>query len=232
MWPFQFNFTHKILSLSLNQNSTIMKKKTILFTLAIAAALATSFAFISSDEKYEVLAIGKKAPKADVKMPDISGKTVALNDIKKENGLLVIFSCNTCPFVLAWEDRYPALGEQCSKNNVGMVLINSNEARRKGVDSMEEMKKHAADKNYNTYYTIDENSVIANAFGAKTTPHVYLFDKDMKLIYRGAIDDTEGRDEVSPKAHYLKDAIDNLAAGKKVNPAETKSVGCSIKRVS
>lgn len=209
-----------------------MKKKTILFTLAATAALVTSYAFISSGEKYEVLGIGKKAPKADVKMTDISGKAVTLNDIKKQNGLLVIFSCNTCPFVLAWEDRYPALGEQCNKNNIGMVLINSNEARRKGVDSMEEMKKHAADKNYNTYYTIDENSELANAFGAKTTPHVYLFDKDMKLVYRGAIDDTEGRDEVSPKELYLKNAIDNLAAGKKISPAETKSVGCSIKRVS
>lgn len=209
-----------------------MKKKSVLFTLAIATALAASYAFISSGEKYEMLSIGKKAPKADVRMSDISGETVSLNDIKKDNGLLVIFSCNTCPFVLAWEDRYPALAEQCMKKNIGMVLINSNEARRKGVDSMEEMKKHAADKNYNCFYAIDENSEVANAFGAKTTPHVYLFDKNMELVYRGAIDDTEGKDEVSPKEHYLQNAIDNLAAGKKVNPAETKSIGCSIKRVS
>lgn len=209
-----------------------MKKKSILFVLAIAAAFAVSYAFISSGEKYEMLSIGKKAPKTDVMMTDISGETISLNDIKRENGLLVIFSCNTCPFVLAWEDRYPALGEQCAKNNIGMVLINSNEARRKGDDSMEKMKKRAADKNYNCFYTVDENSVIANAFGAKTTPHVYLFDKDMKLVYRGAIDDTEGRDDAAPKELYLKNAIDNLAAGKKVNPAETKSVGCSIKRVS
>jgi hypothetical protein len=112
------------------------------------------------------------------------------------------------------------------------VLVNSNEGKRKGADSMEEMKKHAADKNYNSFYAIDENSVLANAFGAKTTPHVYLFDKDMKLVYRGAIDDSEGRNDVTPKENYLKNALDNLAAGKKVNPAETKSVGCSIKRVS
>src|SRR5258705_1314297 len=181
-----------------------MKTKSILFTLAIGGTLAASYAFISTDEKYEMLAIGQKAPKADVRMADISGKKVSLNDIKKGNGLLVIFSCNTCPFVLAWEDRYPSLGEQCSKNNIGIVLINSNEARRKGDDSVEEMKKHAADKNYNRCYTIDENSELANAFGAKTTPHVYLFDKDMKLVYRGAIDDTGGRNEVSPKEFYLK----------------------------
>ena len=209
-----------------------MKTKSILFTLAIAATLAASYAFIAGDEKYEMLGIGQKAPKADVKMTDISGKQVSLNDIKKQNGLLVIFSCNTCPFVLAWEDRYPALGEQCSKNNIGMVLINSNAKFREGVDSKEEMKKHASDKNYNCYYTVDENSELANAFGAKTTPHVYLFDKNMMLVYRGAIDDTEGRGDATPKEQYLKNALDNLAAGKKVNPAETKSVGCSIKRVS
>jgi peroxiredoxin len=209
-----------------------MKKKSVLFTLAIAAVLATSYAFISSEEKYEMLPIGKKAPKADVKMADISGKKVSLMDIKKDNGLLVIFSCNTCPFVLAWENRYPGLGEQCTKNKIGMVLINSNEARRKSDDSIEAMKKHASDKNYNCFYTIDENSELANAFGAKTTPHVYLFDKDMNLVYRGAIDDTEGRGDASPKELYLKNAIDNLTAGKKINPAETKSVGCSIKRVS
>lgn len=217
---------------TLQSNQNFMKPKTILFTLAIAAAFAVSYAFISSEEKYEMLSIGTKAPKADVKMTDISGTKVSLKDIKKDNGLLVIFSCNTCPFVLAWEDRYPSLGEQCTKNKIGMVLINSNEARRKGVDSMEEMKKHAADKNYNCFYTIDESSELANAFGAKTTPHVYLFDKDMKLVYRGAIDDSGGRDDVTPKEHYLKNALDNLAAGKTVTPAETKSVGCSIKRVS
>src|SRR5215510_2338566 len=121
-----------------------MKTKSILFTLAIATAFAASYAFRLSEEKYEMLAIGTKAPKTDVKMKDISGKSVSLNDIKKTNGLLVIFSCNTCPFVLAWEDRYPSLGEQCTKSNIGMVLINSNEARRKGDDSMDEMKKHAA----------------------------------------------------------------------------------------
>lgn len=209
-----------------------MKKKSLLFVLAIAAAFAASYAFRASEEKYEMLAIGKKAPKADVKMTDISGKKVSLNDIKKENGLLVIFSCNTCPFVLAWENRYPALGEQCAKNKIGMVLVNSNEGRRKGDDSMDEMKKHAADKKYNCFYAIDENSELADAFGAKTTPHVYLFDKDMKLVYRGAIDDTGGREDATPKDTYLKNALDNLAAGKKVDPAETKSVGCSIKRVS
>jgi peroxiredoxin len=206
-----------------------MKNKKF-FSIIVAAVAVV--ALVAAGEKYEMLAIGSKAPKADVKMEDISGKKLSLTDIKKDKGLLVIFSCNTCPFVIAWEDRYPGLGELCAKNNIGMVLVNSNEARRTGVDSKEEMKKHAEEKNYNCSYVIDEKSEVANAFGAKTTPHVYLFDKDMKLVYRGAIDDSEGREEVKPKELYLKNAIENLSAGKPINPGETKQVGCSIKRVS
>jgi len=205
-----------------------MKIKTILSASVAAVAF---FALISAGEKFETLSIGQKAPKNDVKMSDISGKKLSLTDIKQEKGLLVIFSCNTCPFVLAWEDRYPELGDLCSKNKIGMVLINSNEARRKGDDSIGEMQKHASEKNYNCSYVVDENSALANAFGAKTTPHVFLFDKNMKLVYRGAIDDSEGK-EITPKELYLKNALENLAGGKEINPQETRSVGCSIKRTS
>jgi thioredoxin-related protein len=206
-----------------------MKTKNLFSIISAAVAIII---LVAAGEKYEMLSIGSKAPKADVKMEDISGKKLSLTDIKKEKGLLVIFSCNTCPFVLAWEDRYPALGELCTKNNIGMVLINSNEARRSGVDSKEEMQKHASEKNYNCAYVIDEKSELANAFGAKTTPHVYLFDKDMKLVYRGAIDDSEGREENKPREFFLTNAIENLSAGKPITPSETKQVGCSIKRAS
>ena len=206
-----------------------MKNKKFYSLIAGAIALVV---LISAGEKYEMLSIGSKAPKDDVKMTDISGKKLSLADMKQDKGLLVIFSCNTCPFVLAWEDRYPGLGELCKKNNIGMALINSNEARREGVDSKDEMKKHAEEKNYNCFYVVDEKSELANAFGAKTTPHVFLFDKDLKLVYRGAIDDSEGREENKPKELYLKNAIENLSAGKPINPGETKQVGCSIKRAS
>jgi thioredoxin-related protein len=205
-----------------------MKNKKFYSLILAAAAVVT---LVAAGEKYETLSIGSKAPKDDVKMADISGKKLSLTDMKQDKGLLVIFSCNTCPFVLAWEDRYPGLGELCKKNNLGMVLLNSNEARRAGDDSMEKMKNHAEEKNYNCYYMVDEKSELANAFGAKTTPHVFLFDKNLKLVYRGAIDDSGGK-EVEPKELYLKDAIESLSAGKKIKTEETKSVGCSIKRVS
>ena len=116
-----------------------------------------------------------------------------------------------------------------------MILVNSNEAKRNGDDSLDEMKKHASEKNYPAfgrgYYAIDENSVLADAFGAKTTPHVFLFDKEWKLVYRGSIDDTEGKKEKQPQEHYLIDAIVNMTSGKSIVPNDTKAIGCSIKRV-
>lgn len=187
-------------------------------------------AFKVGEEKNEPIAIGAEAPKTDLKMTDISGSQFSLSDIKKENGLLVIFSCNTCPFVINWEDRYPGLADICEKNNIGMVLVNSNEAKRNGDDSLEEMKKHAAEKNYKSHYVVDANSELANAFGAKTTPHVFLFDKNLKLVYRGSIDDTEGKKDKQPKEHYLINAIVNMTAGNTIVPNDTKAIGCSIKR--
>ncbi|MCI5056174.1 MAG: redoxin domain-containing protein, partial [Flavobacteriales bacterium] len=170
-------------------------------------------------------------PEQNYKMTDVSGKDLSLSDMKQENGLLVIFSCNTCPFVIQWEDRYPGLGEVCKKNNIGMVLVNSNEAKRDKADSMDEMKKHYEEKGYNSFYVVDEKSKLANAFGAKTTPHVYLFDGKMNLAYRGLIDDNSSNPKKVEKT-YLNDAITKMVKGEKIDPMETPAKGCSIKRVS
>lgn len=146
-----------------------------------------------------------------------------------KNGLALIFSCNTCPFVLKWEGRYNGLKELADKNGVGMVLLNSNYGNRDGVDSYEAMKKHAKKQGYTVPYLVDENSLLANAYGAQTTPHVFLFDKDFNLVYKGAIDDNYD-DASAVKKAYLKTAIENLSAGKKIAETETKPIGCSIKR--
>lgn len=177
------------------------------------------------------LKLGAKAPMSKEKMADVSGKEYSLNDLKSENGLLVIFSCNTCPYVIGWEDTYPGLGELTKKHEVGMVLVNSNEAKRKKDDSMDGMKEHYKVAGYNSAYVLDSQSKLADAFGAKTTPHVYLFDKNMELVYRGCIDDKyENKSDVASK-HYLNDAINAMVEGSEIKPAETKQTGCSIKRV-
>ena len=174
------------------------------------------------------LDLGSILPLGDIKMADISGKDISLNDAKGENGLLVIFSCNTCPWVIAWEDRYVELADTYKDKGVGIVAINSNETKFENVDSMEEMQEHAQENGYNFYYTMDKKSNLARAFGATRTPHIYLFDKKDKLVYRGAIDDNARKPDKVENT-YLADAIDNMLAGSAIDPAATKALGCAIK---
>lgn len=211
-----------------------MKNKILLFGL-----LSISFLFISSTpgEDHKILKIGAKAPLAENKMKDISGKDYSLNDLKKGKGLLVIFSCNTCPFVVGgfgypgWEKDYNKIYESCSKNDIGMVLVNSNEAKRKGDDSLEKMIKHAEKQGYKMPYVVDQNHVLADAFGAKTTPHIYLFDQDMKLIYTGSIDNIWDKKRESDEA-YLMNALSEYGKGNKISTKTSSPRGCSIKRVN
>lgn len=199
-------------------------KKIIALTLLVALGLG-----FKADK--EILNLGSTAPMTDYKMKDISGKDYTLAGLKKENGLLVIFSCNTCPFVLAWEETYPELYEIANVNELGMVLVNSNTKKRTDEDSMEAMQKHAREAGYKMPYVIDANNKLADAFGARSTPHVYLFDQDMKLVYRGSINNKyENKSKVADK-FYLKNAIKAMLTGEKIDPADTKEIGCSIKRV-
>lgn len=208
-----------------------MKKLIGLFTIGTLCLLFVAFAY-KGGQKYETIKLGAKAPMIEHKMQATDGSQKSLDALKGENGLLVVFSCNTCPFVIAWEDRYPELGELTKKNNMGFVLVNSNEAKRGKDDSIDEMVKHAKEKGYaGIPYLVDQNSKLANAFGAKTTPHVFLFDNEMKLVYKGAIDDNF-KDASSVKSPYLRNAINNLSKDKEIDPSDTKATGCSIKRVS
>jgi peroxiredoxin len=194
---------------------------TLLLILFVAPVIA--------GDKTGRLEIGDKAVLTDVKMTDVTGKTVSIADVKKENGVLVLFSCNTCPFVVKWEGRYNDVKKWADNNDVGMIVLNSNYQKRSGDDSMEAMQQKANDKGYNFHYVVDKESQVANAYGGQTTPHAFLFDGDYKLAYKGAIDDNyDSADEVQ-KA-YLKEALISLGNGKEIAVTETKPVGCSIKR--
>ena len=184
---------------------------------------------LTAGNKSGKLELGDKAVLTDIKMAEVSGEKVSLNDVIKEKGLLVLFSCNQCPFVLRWEGRYNDIKKWADNNDVGMIVLNSNYQNRDGDDSFEAMQIKAKEKGYNFYYALDKESKIANAFGGQTTPHVFLFDGDLNLSYKGAIDDSyKSADEV--KQAYLKDAIKSLGTGDKVVITETKPVGCGIKR--
>jgi len=201
--------------------------KKILLSSAALIICFTISAFIS--DAPTVISIGTSLPKGDVKMKDISGKEITLSDSKKENGLLVVFSCNTCPFVIKQEASILEIGKAARESKVGYVMINSNEAQRSDADSFDAMKKYAKKQGYSFSYTVDANSNLADAFGATRTPEAFLFDKNMKLVYKGAF--TDNTDPKLAKAFYLKDAVTSLRDGKEISVNTTKSVGCTIKRI-
>ena len=174
------------------------------------------------------LEIGSSIPLREHRLPDIGGNVRTLSNVKGENGLLVIFSCNTCPWVIRWEDRYVSLAKKYTSRGIGMIAVNSNEAAFNRKDSMEEMQEHADENGYNFPYAQDPGSQLAYAFGATKTPHIYLFDKNDKLVYRGAIDDN-AKNVKKVENTYLADAMDAMLSGGKIDPASTKALGCSIK---
>ncbi len=187
--------------------------------------LSSLLSFIFAED----LALGSSIPLPDAKMLDISGKKVSLNDVKMKNGLLVNFSCNTCPWVHAWQDRYNGLAKASAENNIGFITINPNSRNREKIgEGLKDMQKFSNKYDHDFLYTVDEGSKLATAFGATQTPHIYLFDSNGTLVYRGAIDDNAYKPKKVKKT-YLLDAINALGLSKSINIAETKARGCSIK---
>ena len=205
-----------------------MKKSTLTFALLVLisgflVAFAPAELLLPAE-----LEIGAKAPMTDVEVKDVSGEMITLNEVSGENGLLVIFSCNTCPWVKRWEDRYNPHARLAEKNGIGTIALNPNTAYRDRGDGYEDMKERAREQGYEFYYALDENSEMAKAFGATRTPHIFLFNSDMELVYRGAIDDNANSAE-DVKEPYLKNAIEALGAGEEISVKTSKSLGCTIK---
>jgi peroxiredoxin len=173
------------------------------------------------------LSIGDKAPSTNVKMKNVDGGAVSIADVAGKQGTLVVFSCNHCPFVKAWQGRIASVGNAAKTRGIGVIIINSNDPTAYPEDSYAEMQKRVQQLGFTFPYVVDATSDVARAFGATHTPEAFLFDKDGKLVYHGAIDDSKEADQVT--AHYLQDAIDAALAGKAVPVAETKAIGCSIK---
>ena len=192
--------------------------------MKIILSIMTGITFLIGGE----LEIGSAMPLKDFQLADISGKNITLANAKGDAGTLVIFSCNTCPWVIRWEDRYVTLANTYAPKGIGMIAVNSNAARFGSEDSLEEMVEHAKNNGYNFPYAQDPGSKLATAFGATKTPHIYLFNADDKLVYLGAIDDN-AKNAKKVEVPFLANAIDALLAGKPINPQATKALGCSIK---
>ena len=198
------------------------------FVIALIG-LVSATSIVAQD--IQQLPLGSTLPLGDVQMEDISGRNLSLNEVKGDNGLLVIFSCNTCPWVIKWEDRYPVVQELATVNDIGIILLNPNEDYRDKGDGMEDMILHAEKAGYNLPYVLDKNHRVADAFGASRTPHVYLFNAEDQLVYVGAIDDN-ANSAADVEEFYLEDAIEQLSAGQAITRSSTKAIGCTIKRLS
>lgn len=213
-----------------------MLRRTILFAAMLSLGTLTTFAQKkTTTAKTETaertgLAIGSSLPVGLPPMQSTKGVPVRLEEAKTAKGLLVMFSCNTCPYVVKSQERTKEIMKYAQDKGIGMVIVNSNQAQRTEDDSYEHMVQYAATQEYTAPYVVDQGSVLANTFGATRTPEVYLFDSRGSLVYKGAMEDNPSSPADS-KEMYLKNAIDNVLAGNKVTPATTKSIGCSIKRV-
>ncbi len=196
-------------------------------SIAAIFAVALLLACIPSSP----LPIGSPLPKGDKKLKEVSGKEISLKEMNQKNGLLVMFSCNTCPYVIKNQERTRTICNYAKKNDIGVVVLNSNEAYRGSEDSFDAMKAYASEQQYNWKYAVDDNSELANAFGATRTPECFLFDKHLTLAYHGAIDNNPSDGDNVTRKH-LQLAIDELLSGKEISLKETKSVGCGIKRKS
>jgi len=172
------------------------------------------------------LAIGGKAP--DFKLKGVDGKEHALAEFKDKKALIVVFSCNHCPYAQAYEDRLMALQSELGGRGAQLVAINSNEDTNYPEDGFEEMVRRAEKRKFNFPYLRDESQNVARAYGAVRTPHIFLFDGERRLAYTGRVDDNwQQPDKV--KSKDLRNAVIEVLDGRAVTTPETYAIGCTIK---
>ena len=177
---------------------------------------------------YGGLKPGDKAVPFSLK--NVDGKTVSLSDYSSEKGVIVVFTCNPCPFAKAYEQRIIDLHGKYADMGFPVVAINSNNPQVSPEDTFDHMVTRAKEKNYPFPYLVDDQSIF-KAYGATRTPHIYLLQKsgnNFKVAYIGAIDDNAMEASAVTKK-YLENAIKAVNSGSKPNPATTKAIGCTIK---
>jgi peroxiredoxin len=173
------------------------------------------------------LKIGDKL--ASFRLKNVDGKVTDSADLSKgKKGSVIIFSCNHCPYVRAWEDRMIDLGRRYGSKEIAFAVINSNDAVKYPEDSYPEMVKRAAAKGYPFPYLHDEDQSVARSYGATRTPEVFLFDGQGMLRYHGRIDDNY-EDPQKVRSHDLKGALEAVLAGKNAPVEETPPIGCTVK---
>ena len=201
--------------------------KTIKSTLLLAVIAIITLAFtVKTDKGYKV---GDTIE--DFSLKNVDGDKISLKDYDDVKGFIIIFTCNTCPYSLANEDRIIALQDKYEELGYPVIAINPNDPKAQPGDSFEKMKVRAEEKGFNFPYLFDKGQKVYPKFGASKTPHVYIVSKpEMKVEYIGAIDDSS-RDASTVKVKYIETVVDELLAGKTPSITETRAIGCSIKTV-
>lgn len=192
-----------------------------------ALSVFVLFSVASFAQGYKV---GDKA--TDFKLLNVDGSYVSMSDYPDAKGFIVIFSCNHCPYVVAYEDRYIELHNEFASQGFPLIAINPNDPEVQPQDSYELMQKRAKEKDFPFPYVIDEGQKVYPVYGATRTPHVYLLertDDELVVAYIGAIDDNyQDASQVNEK--YLSNAIHAVMDGKKPEPDFTRAIGCTIKK--
>jgi peroxiredoxin len=171
------------------------------------------------------LTLGTSAPSFD--LPGVDGRNHTLEEYADAAALVLVQSCNHCPYVQAWEGRLNAAQRDYADRGVRLVAISSNDAEAHPDDSFEEMRRRAERQGFTFDYLYDEDQSVARALDSERTPEVFVYDGERKLVYHGAVDDS--RDDTAVAEHYLRDALDAVLEGRSPEVAETTPVGCTVK---
>ncbi len=167
----------------------------------------------------------------DFTLKNVDGAEVSLSDYNDQKGVILVFTCNPCPFAKAYEQRIIKLNQKYAAQGFPVVAINPNDDEISPDDTMEKMIARAREKNYPFPYLKDETQEVYKAYGATRTPHIYLLEKKggkFKVAYTGSVDDN-AMDASGVIKRYLEDAIAALLSGERPNPETTKAIGCAIK---
>jgi peroxiredoxin len=198
-------------------------------TLVAVVLLMSAFTANTTPTEKKGYDVGDVA--TDFKLKNVDGTMVSLSDYKDAKGFIVVFTCNTCPYAVAYEDRIIALDKKYASKGYPVIAIMPNNTKVKPGDSMEAMKARASAKGYTFPYLMDEGQQIYPQYGATKTPHVYILEKTDKgnvVRYIGAIDDNY-KDAKLVNDKYAEDAVDALLEGTPIKETKTRAIGCSIK---
>ncbi len=192
-------------------------------TITTAITLLVISALVDAGEYNPVREIGDAAP-GWTKLPGTDGKTHSLADLKDKDAVVVVFTCNSCPYAVDYEDRLIAFHKKFASKNVALVAINVNKVPE---DALPAMKKKAREKGFPFLYLFDESQKIAKDYGAFFTPEFFVLNKQRKITYMGSMDNNPDVKKVSKR--YLNDAVEATLAGKKVATDETVPFGCKVR---